>query len=184
MFEITADPKAANQHLASSQSTSSKTFLFNEGKLFSLDDMDVILLARLAKKKRGPNGKDENKFTYLYNCYTKIATHVVGRRKNMVEQVSNLQNITARYFLSCLTAPDTFGIENDIIEIKENMPPAANMFAGQGIENMMQMAMMAGVMPHQMQSPESLSSGQQFEFTQMQSDLWEAVQETQFVLDR
>ena len=44
--------------------------------------------------------------------------------------------------------------------------------------------MMAGVMPHQMQNPESLASGQQFEFTKMQSDLWEAVHTTQFILDR
>lgn len=125
----------------------------------------MILCTRLAKKQKGPNGKDENKFTYLYTCYTKIADHLVARRKNMEAKVKDLQNITARYFVSCLTAPDTFEIENDIIEIKEHMPPAANMFAGQGMEEMMQMAMMAGVMPHQMQNPESLASGQQFEFT-------------------
>ena len=139
--------------MASSQSTNSKTFLYefaSNDQLFKLDDLDLILCTRLAKKVRGSNGKDENKFTYLYSCYVKIADHLVARRKNMTEKVRDLQNITARYFVSCLTAPDTFGVENDIIEIKEHLAPNQNMFAGQGMEEMMQMAMMAGVMPAQM----------------------------------
>ena len=35
-----------------------------------------------------------------------------------------------------------------------------------------------------MANPESLASGQTFEFTKMQADLWECVQETTFILDR
>ena len=46
------------------------------------------------------------------------------------------------------------------------------------------MAMMGGVMPAQMANPESLASGQSFEFTKMQADLWECVKETTFILDR
>lgn len=76
------------------------------------------------------NGKDENKFMYLYESYLKISEHLVARRKNMVDRVKELQNITARYFVSCLISPDTFGIENDIVEVNEKL--VGGMFPGMG----------------------------------------------------
>ena len=90
--------------------------------------IDLIICTRLAKDVKS-KGKDENKFNYLYHAYLKIADHLVARRKTMADQIKDLQNITARYFVSCLTSPDTFGIENDIVEITEQ---SAGMFPGAG----------------------------------------------------
>ena len=96
--------------------------------MFSLEQIDLILMQRLAKDVKR-DGKDENKFMYLYESYVKIAEHLVARRKSMAEKVKDLQNITARYFVSCLVSPDTFNIENDIVEVNEKMPA---MFPGMG----------------------------------------------------
>ena len=144
--------------------------------------MDLIIMTRLAKSIK-VDGKEENKFSYLYHCYIKIADHLVARRKSMDAKVKELQNITARYFVSCLTSPDTFGIENEIVDYKETVK--AN-FPGMGanIEEMMAMAVGGGIMPGQMGNSESLASGACYEFTRMQVDLWECVRETQFILDR
>lgn len=89
VFMITADPKAANQHLSGS---TGKTFLYefcNGGQRFSLDQIDLILMQRLAKDVKR-NGKDENKFMYLYESYCKIAEHLVARRKSMAGKVKEL----------------------------------------------------------------------------------------------
>jgi len=37
----------------------------------------------------------------------------------MAEQIKEMKNITARYFVTCLTAPDTFDLYNDILDIKD-----------------------------------------------------------------
>lgn len=97
----------------------------------------------------------------------------------MAEQVIEMQNITARYFVTCLVSPDTFDLINDIIEINDaNNQQQANPFAGGDIEEMMAQAMMGGMMPGMGGNPESLRSGLKFEFTKMQNDLWEATRKT------
>ncbi len=90
-----------------------------------------------------------------------------------------MQNITARYFVTCLVSPDTFDLINDIIEVNDiSNIQNANPFAGGDIEEMMAQAMMGGVMPGMGMNPESLASGVRFEFTKMQNDLWEALKKT------
>lgn len=69
-----------------------KTFLYefcNDGAQFSLDQIDLILMQRLAKDVKR-DGRDENKFMYLYESYVKIAEHLVARRKSMAEKVKEL----------------------------------------------------------------------------------------------
>ncbi len=49
-----------------------------------------------------------------------------------------MQNITARYFVTCLVSPDTFDLINDIIEVNDvNNLQNQNPFAGGDIEEMM-----------------------------------------------
>lgn len=46
-----------------------KTFLYEfcqDGKLFAIDDLDIILCNRLGKQR------DENKFDYLFRSYERI----------------------------------------------------------------------------------------------------------------
>ena len=144
-----------------------------------MDDLDLILCNRLQKQR------DENKFVYLYESYEKISNHIVAKRKNMSQQVNDMQNITARFFVTCLVCPDTFEIIDDIIEVHDiSSSQNANPFAGGDIEEMMAQAMMGGVMPGMGMNLESLASGFKFKFTKMQNDLWEAVKKTQFIFDR
>ena len=87
-----------------------KQFLYEfsqDGKQFSVDDLDIILCSRLAKQK------SENKFTYLFNAYERIDSHFVAKRKQSAEVVVEMKNITARYFVTCLSCPDTFDLVND-----------------------------------------------------------------------
>jgi len=74
----------------------------------------------------------------------------------MVELIKEMKNITARYFVTCLTAPDTFDLYNDILEIKDKSVPMAG-FGGGDMQAMMEAAMMGGGMPS-MNNPESLGS--------------------------
>ena len=104
-----------------------KTFLYefcNEGQYFTFDDLDIILCNRLAKSR------DENKFEYLYLSYERLEQHIVAKRKNMAEQIKEMKNITARYFVTCLTAPDTFDLYNDILDIKDQSVPMAGFGGG------------------------------------------------------
>jgi len=48
----------------------------------------------------------------------------------MVELIKEMKNITARYFVTCLTAPDTFDLYNDILEIKDKSVPMAGFGGG------------------------------------------------------
>lgn len=56
--------------------------------------------------------KDENKFIYLYESYNKIDNHVWAKRKSSEAQVQEMKSITARYFVTCLSCPDTFDIQD------------------------------------------------------------------------
>ena len=86
----------------------------------------------------------------------------------MSQQVIDMQNITARFFVTCLVCPDTFEIIDDIIEVHDIINSQnANPFAGGDIEEMMAQAMMGGVMPGMGINPESLASGFKFKFTKM-----------------
>ena len=53
----------------------------------------------------------------------------------MSQQVIDMQNITARYFVTCLVSPDTFDLINDIIEVNDiSNLQNANPFAGGDID--------------------------------------------------
>jgi len=55
-----------------------KTFLYEfcqDGKMFALDDLDIILCNRLGKQR------DENKFDYLFKAYERIDSHIVAKMK-------------------------------------------------------------------------------------------------------
>lgn len=83
------------------------TFLYEfsqGGVLFKMDDLDLILCNRLMKNK------DENKFAYLYEAYGKLDNHVWAKKKSNEAQVDEMRSITARYFVTCLSCPDTFEI--------------------------------------------------------------------------
>ena len=58
--------------------------------------------------------KDENKFVFLYKAYESIDSHLLVKMKIMDDQVKEMKNIIARYFVTCLTSPDTFDLINDI----------------------------------------------------------------------
>lgn len=94
-----------------------------------------------------------------------------------------MKDITARYFVTCLVAPDTFEINNNIIEFSDKSQGVSFGAGAQDMEQMMQAAMMGGMMPG-FGNPESLGSDQTFEFLQMQINLWEALKNTQFVFNR
>jgi len=79
-----------------------------ESNFFAFSDLDIVLCHRLAKQS------NENKFTFLFEAYERIDNHIVAKRKGNEEKVKEMKNITARYFVSCLTCPDMFEIENEI----------------------------------------------------------------------
>lgn len=100
----------------------------------------------------------------------------------MAEKIKEMKDITARYFVTCLIAPDTFDLNNDITDFVDRAQ-AMGFGAGGNMEEMMQAAMMGGMMPG-LGNPESLGTDQQFEFTQMQIHLWEAAKKTHFIFNR
>lgn len=85
-----------------------------------------------------------------------------------------MKNITARYFVTCFSCPDTFELPNasQIVEDKAE----AGLGGQQNMEEMMMNYMNGGMMPGS--NPEDLGSGLQFKFTKMQSDLWSALSKT------
>jgi hypothetical protein len=93
-----------------------KTFLYEfsqDGKQLNVDDLDIILCTRLGKQKT------ENKFTYLYNAFERIDSHIVAKRKQSADLVVEMKSITARYFVTCLSCPDTFDLVNDTITVPD-----------------------------------------------------------------
>lgn len=78
------------------------------GKLFSDDDLDLILCNRLSK------GRNENKFKYLYESYMRLEGHLVAKMPKCKDKVLDMKRITVRYFVSCLSCPDTFELVNDM----------------------------------------------------------------------
>ena len=91
-----------------------------EGRLFTVDDLDVILYTRLSKQK------DENKFKYLFTAYEDIDVHIVAKRKNSAEIVKEIKSITARYFVTCFSLPDTFDLNNAYVQVPDGNPAAMN----------------------------------------------------------
>ena len=91
-----------------------KTFLYEfsqDGMMFKVDDLDIILCNRLMKQK------DENKFVYLYEAYEKLENHLWAKRKQNEATIAEMKNITARYFVTCLSCPDTFDLPNEAISM-------------------------------------------------------------------
>lgn len=87
-----------------------KTFMYEfceDGKKFTVDDLDIILCIRLAKNR------DENKFEFLFNCYERLGKHIIAKRKQSAETIQEMKHITARYFATCFSCPDTFDIQNE-----------------------------------------------------------------------
>jgi len=76
--------------------------------MFTMDDLDIILCNRLMKHR------DENKFIYLYEAYERLNTHIWAKRKGNEEKIKEMKSITARYFVTCLSCPDTFDLPNDM----------------------------------------------------------------------
>ena len=73
-----------------------------------------------------------------------------------------MKTITARYFVTCLTAPDTFELNNDVLSFHDTVE-----WIQMNVPN-----------------PEGLGSGKDYKFTKMQNNLWECVQQTHFPFDR
>jgi len=75
-----------------------------------------------------------------------------------------MKNITARYFVTCFSCPDTFDIQNDaqVVEDKASF----GMGGQQNMEEMMAAYMNGGMMPGGA-NPEDLGSGLKFTFTKM-----------------
>ena len=129
--------------IASSQSSAAqeKVYLHGLNQLFTYDDLDILIVGRLGKQR------DENKFSYLYQAYERISSHLGAKRKNKAQQVADMKTITARYFVTCLTSPDTFDLTNevstyhDLKELGEHMQP----------------------------NPENLGSGKDYSFSKMQN---------------
>ena len=67
-----------------------------------------------------------------------------------------MKSITARYFVTCFSCPDTFDLNNDTI-ILDDTDKSGGMGGG-NMEDMMQAMMQGGMMPGQ-GNPEILSSG-------------------------
>lgn len=138
-----------------------KTFIYefcDDGKKFSVDDLDIILCIRLGKNK------DENKFEFLFNSYERLEKHIIGKRKQSAEMITEMKNITARYFATCFSCPDTFEIQNDAVIVEDKASVA--MAGQQNMEEMMAAYMNGGQMPGGA-NPEDLGSGLKFTFTKM-----------------
>ena len=73
-----------------------------------------------------------------------------------------MKTVTARYFVTCLTSPDTFELTNDIFSQHDTI-------------EWLQM---------NVPSPEGLGSGKDYKFSKMQNNLWASVLKTHFVFDR
>ena len=144
--------------IASSQSSAAqeKVYLHGLNQLFTYDDLDILIVGRLGKQR------DENKFSYLYQAYERISGHLGAKRKNKAQQVADMKTITARYFVTCLTSPDTFDLTNevstyhDLKELGEHMQP----------------------------NPENLGSGKDYSFSKMQNNLYECAKKDHFIFDR
>lgn len=62
----------------------------------------------------------------------------MAKRKSMPEKIKEMQDITARYFVTCLIAPDTFDLNNDITDFVDKSMPMGGMGAGGNFEEMME----------------------------------------------
>jgi len=82
--------------------------------------------------------------------------------------------ITARYFVTCLSCPDTFDLANEM----QTFQDSDNSGMGGNMQMMQAMMMNGGV------NAEQLASGLKFEFSRMQNDLWDAVRQTSFTIHR
>ena len=99
--------------------------------------------------------------------------------------------ITARYFVTCLTCPSTFDLKDEEIVQKDfNLDSNAGGFGGMGgmggfnEDMMMAFVMNDGGMNPGLMNAEKLESGQQFTFSYMQNQLWEAAKKTHLVHHR
>ena len=118
VYNITNEGGLANQAVNryAAQTVAPKTFMYEfskTGTLFTLDDLDIILCNRLMKQK------DENKFIYLFEAYERLENHIWAKRKGNDAKITEMKNITARYFVTCLSCPDTFDLSNEMQSVPD-----------------------------------------------------------------
>lgn len=61
----------------------------------------------------------------------------MAKRKSMAEKIKEMKDITARYFVTCLIAPDTFDLNNDITDFVDKAQALGGLGAGGNFEEMM-----------------------------------------------
>jgi hypothetical protein len=125
VFRITNEASSTKSKTPSYSSSKElpKTFLYEfckDGKLFNVEDLDVVLYTRLSKQK------EENKFKYLFGAYEEMERNIVAKRKNSVEQVKEIKNIICRYFVTCFSVPDTFELHNPYAQVGDGNPASLN----------------------------------------------------------
>ena len=84
------------------------TFLYEycgEGKMFTLEDLDDVLMSRLSKNI------DENKFLFLFQSFNRVQKHLYVKGKIIEKPQDILETITS-YFMTCLQCPETFNLPN------------------------------------------------------------------------
>jgi hypothetical protein len=139
--------------------------------MFTMNDLDIILCNRLMKHK------DENKFIYLYEAYERLNNHIWAKRESNQEKVKEMKSITARYFVTCLSCPDTFDLINNGMSIIDKDDDQSSLGQMDIMQAMMMQQMGGG-------NKESLASGATFSIDKMQQDLWNAVSRCAFTNDR
>jgi hypothetical protein len=110
-----------------------------------------------------------------------LENHIVAKRKQSAELLTEMRSITARYFVTCLSCPDTFDLVNDVTVVPDGDSQG---FGFPQMPGGFEMAAMMGGMGGFGGMSENLGSSMQFNFTKMQNDIFEAVQKTQFIMDR
>lgn len=116
-----------------------KTFLYeymSDGRLFKIDEVDMIIIDRLSKNK------DENKLIYLFQSFKRVEQHLYSKSATAgvvdQKQIAEIKEQIVNFFCSCFLSPESFEISNDKIEqVLDNEGGA------QG-QDLMFMAMMGG----------------------------------------
>ncbi len=136
--------------------------------MFRLEILDEILMSRLAKNK------DENKFIYLMQTYRRLENHLYTKTTSnpiiTSEQILDAKEQIVSFFNTLLQCPETFEINNDKVENVLD-----NEAGGVMNQNDMLMALMGGQGGGFGQAfLEKLCSNKYFQFTPMQTQLYEA----------
>lgn len=126
---------------------------------------------------------------YLFESYERLEKHLLTKKKNFADKVTELKTIIARYFVTCLSCPDSFDLKNEEEKYQDFSMDGAgggmmNMMGGMNEDMRMAYVMNDGGMNPGQMNAENLQSGQQFTFTDMQTKIWEAAKKTAFIHHR